>query len=116
MKVDGRCHCGHIAFEADIDPDEVELCNCTDCQTLHGSAFSIVVPVRADSFRLLSGEPTYYVKTADSGNQRRQAFCPRCGTRIYSGPAIVEQMDSTTLVLPGQAARVDAWLNLVIEG
>jgi N-methylhydantoinase A len=32
-----------------------------------------------------------------------------------AGPAIVEQMDSTTLVLPGQAATVDPWLNLVIE-
>ncbi|KAF1053495.1 MAG: Acetophenone carboxylase gamma subunit [Stenotrophomonas maltophilia] len=31
------------------------------------------------------------------------------------GPAIVEQMDSTTLVLPGQHARVDAYLNLLIE-
>ena len=87
MKVDGRCHCGHIAFEADVDPEQVLLCHCTDCQTLHGSAFSVVVPAEANSFRLRSGEPTYYVKTADSGNRRRQAFCPRCGTRIYSAPA-----------------------------
>ena len=36
------------------------------------------------------------------------------GHRI-AGPAIVEQMDSTTLVLPGQSAEVDAWLNIVIE-
>jgi N-methylhydantoinase A len=36
------------------------------------------------------------------------------GHRI-AGPAIVEQMDSTTLVLPGQAATVDPWLNLMIE-
>ncbi|MEL6236622.1 MAG: hypothetical protein AAFR46_19675 [Pseudomonadota bacterium] len=36
------------------------------------------------------------------------------GHRI-AGPAIVEQMDSTTLILPGQTARVDAFLNLLIE-
>lgn len=30
------------------------------------------------------------------------------------GPAVVEQMDCTTLILPGQRARVDAWLNLII--
>jgi N-methylhydantoinase A len=35
---------------------------------------------------------------------------------VVRGPAIVEQMDSTTLVLPGQFARVDPWLNLLIEG
>ena len=33
----------------------------------------------------------------------------------FAGPAIVEQMDATTLVLPGMTARVDAWLNLVLE-
>ncbi len=31
-----------------------------------------------------------------------------------SGPAIIDQMDSTTLILPGQVATVDAYLNLVI--
>ncbi|MEM9198423.1 MAG: hydantoinase/oxoprolinase family protein, partial [Pseudomonadota bacterium] len=36
------------------------------------------------------------------------------GHRI-AGPAIVEQMDSTTLILPGQTAAVDAFLNLLIE-
>ncbi|WP_248311585.1 hydantoinase/oxoprolinase family protein [Bosea sp. ASV33] len=32
-----------------------------------------------------------------------------------AGPAIIDQMDSTTLVLPGQVATVDAYLNLIIE-
>jgi N-methylhydantoinase A len=32
------------------------------------------------------------------------------------GPAIVDQMDSTTLVLPDQNASVDPFLNLIIEG
>jgi N-methylhydantoinase A len=36
------------------------------------------------------------------------------GNRIR-GPAVVEQMDATTLVLPGMEARVDRYLNLVLE-
>jgi N-methylhydantoinase A len=36
------------------------------------------------------------------------------GHRVV-GPAIIEQMDSTTLLLPGQVATVDAWLNLMVE-
>jgi len=36
------------------------------------------------------------------------------GNRI-AGPAIVEQMDATTLVLPGMVARVEPYLNLVME-
>ena len=38
----------------------------------------------------------------------------RSGNR-FRGPAIVEQMDATTLVLPGMTARVDAYLNLILE-
>jgi N-methylhydantoinase A len=37
------------------------------------------------------------------------------GHRI-AGPAIVEQMDATTVVLPGQTAIVDPYFNIVIEG
>jgi N-methylhydantoinase A len=33
-----------------------------------------------------------------------------------AGPAVVEQMDATTVLLPGQAAVVDAFLDLIIEG
>jgi len=38
----------------------------------------------------------------------------RPGNRL-PGPAIVEQMDATTLVLPGMEARVDKYLNLILE-
>ena len=33
---------------------------------------------------MLAGEPTIYVKIAESGNQRAQGFCSRCGTQIYA--------------------------------
>ena len=36
------------------------------------------------------------------------------GNRI-EGPAIVEQMDATTLIVPGAAATVDPYLNLMLE-
>ena len=34
---------------------------------------------------------------------------------VISGPAVVEQLDSTTLVWPAQTARVDAFGNLILE-
>ncbi len=86
MKVDGGCHCGNIRYEAEVNPATVVICHCTDCQTLSGSAFRTVVPTKEGSFRLLSGVPTVYVKTGESGNRREQTFCPNCGTPIYSGP------------------------------
>lgn len=84
MKVQGACHCGQITFEAEIDPNTVRICHCTDCQTLSGSAFRVNVQTPADRFHLRSGEPKIYVKTAESGNQRAQAFCANCGTQIYA--------------------------------
>ncbi len=37
-----------------------------------------------------------------------------CGN-VIAGPAIVEQMDTTTVVLPGMRARVEPYLNLILE-
>ena len=84
MKIDGGCHCGAIRFEAEIDPAKVMICHCTDCQTLSGTAFRTVVPVPRNDFRILSGTPKIYMKTAESGNRRQQAFYGNCGTPIYS--------------------------------
>ena len=86
MKIDGSCHCGQIRYEALVDPEKVAICHCTDCQTLSGTAYRTVAP--STGFKLLSGKPKVYVKTADSGNQRQQAFCPECGTPIYSAPVV----------------------------
>jgi len=33
----------------------------------------------------------------------------------FSGPVIVEQLDSTTVIPPGFSAEIDAWLNIVIR-
>ena len=84
MKVTGSCHCGQIAFETEVDPDKSVICHCTDCQTLSGTAFRTVVPCREADFTLTSGTPKIYVKTAESGNPREQAFCGDCGTPLYA--------------------------------
>jgi hypothetical protein len=84
MKIDGACHCGHITIEGDADPEQTTICHCSDCQTGTGSAFRVSVPVPGSTLRI-SGQPTIYLKTTtESGNPRAQAFCPRCGSPIYS--------------------------------
>lgn len=84
MNIDGACHCGYITYEATIDPKDVEICHCTDCQTLSGSAFRTFVLASRDDFRLVTGQPKVYVKTGQSGARRAQTFRPECGTPIYS--------------------------------
>ena len=73
MKIDGGCHCGYITYEAEADPQKPFICHCTDCQQLSGSAFRIGIRVASDDFRMLSGEPTIYAKTAESGAKSAQA-------------------------------------------
>jgi len=82
MKVHGSCHCGQVAYEAEVDPEKVTLCSCTDCQALTGSAFRVSVPAPKASFKLLRGQPKTYIKTADSGAKRRHSFCPNCGSPV----------------------------------
>ena len=84
MKVTGSCHCGAIAYEAEVEPGTTGMCHCADCQTLSGSAFRTVVFTQEGSFSLRSGEPKIYIKTSESGRKRAQAFCPVCGTPIYA--------------------------------
>lgn len=49
---------------------------------------------------------------ADVPAYRRGALC--AGHRI-GGPAVVDQLDSTSLILPGQTAEVDRHGNLIIR-
>jgi hypothetical protein len=84
MRIDGACHCGAIRIEGEADPDRVQICHCTDCQTGTGSAFRVSVQVAGTAFKM-TGQPTNYLKTtSDSGRPRVQAFCGQCGSPIYS--------------------------------
>ena len=84
MHVNGGCHCGRIRYEADVDPALVSACHCTDCQVLSGSAYRVSVRAPAATFKLTSGSPKTYIKTADSGNRRVHAFCADCGAPVYA--------------------------------
>jgi hypothetical protein len=84
MNVEGACHCGAIAYEAEVDPDTVRICHCTDCQVTSGGLFRANIVAAGETFHLLRGTPKSYVKTAESGNQRAQVFCPDCGTGMWS--------------------------------
>lgn len=84
MRIDGACQCGSIRYEAEIDPETVKICYCTDCQALSGSAFVVVVRGEEKDFRLLSGKLATGQKVAESGNKREIAFCPDCSAVFYT--------------------------------
>ena len=86
MQVHGACHCGRISYEAEVDTGSAVICHCSDCQTLSGTPFRTVLFTPEEDIRMTGEAPRIYHKVAESGRQREQAFCPHCGTPIYSAP------------------------------
>ena len=86
MQITGQCHCGAITFKATVDPKKVLVCHCTDCQRISGAPFRAVLPTPVEDVTI-SGTAKHYVKVADSGNRRAQAFCAECGTQLYATEA-----------------------------
>ena len=84
MQIDGGCLCGYVTYEAQVNPEKVVVCHCTDCQTHSGTAFGVVVGITNNQFHLLTGKLKTYEQIADSGTRRALAFCPECGTRIHA--------------------------------
>ena len=84
MKVDGACYCGEITYEAEVDPEKVGVCYCTDCQTMTGGTTHVNAFVPEANFHLKSGSPTHFMKVAGNGDKRDMGFCGTCGTHLYA--------------------------------
>ena len=83
IDVNGNCHCGNINIQAKVRKNEVRACHCTDCQKISGAPVRAVAIAYAEEIKII-GKPKEYIKKADSGNERIQAFCPDCGTQLFA--------------------------------
>ncbi|MFN3364038.1 MAG: GFA family protein [Allorhizobium sp.] len=87
MRVTGACQCGEVRYEAEVDPQAVGVCHCTDCQQLTGSAYRVTVAALPGQFQLLAGEAKRYRKMGDSGRPSDQFFCGNCGSPMWRASA-----------------------------
>jgi hypothetical protein len=76
----GSCLCGRVGFEIDGLLAGIQLCHCSQCRRASGSAFAANLPVRAEDFRLVAGEPKSY----ESSPGKERLFCGDCGSPIIS--------------------------------
>jgi hypothetical protein len=84
MHVDGRCHCGLVTYEAEIDPQAVSVCHCTDYQSLTGSPYRVTVICTGEQIRMTGKPPKIYAKTGDNRRTRFQHFCTECGSPLFT--------------------------------
>ena len=75
----GRCHCGAVTFEADLDLAQSSYrCNCSICRRTRFWP-AVATP---EGFRLLSGEAelTQYLFHT---RKNQHYFCRQCGVRAF---------------------------------
>ena len=91
MKIDGSCHCGYVAFEAEADPETTTICNCTDCQIMSGAPLRAVIITRPGTFVLLSGKPTEYQRPPIAETFACKRFALDAGLRSMQPPLAMSQ-------------------------
>ncbi len=83
----GHCLCGAVVFEFEGPASEVDICHCSRCRRVTGSAFSTEFRVPAESFRWLRGADRIAVYDAPVLREPpayRASFCSICGSTLPS--------------------------------
>jgi hypothetical protein len=94
--IHGSCLCGGIRFEFTKAAGPFELCHCTRCRKVTGSAFFSGLYVRVEDFRLVEGKElitTYEAPILREPPAYRASFCSRCGSPVPNpggGSGLVE--------------------------
>ena len=83
ITVNGGCYCGDITVMGEVSSNKIMACDCTDCQKFSGTPFRAVVVIAADDIKI-SGTVTEFLKIAESGNERSQGCCGKCGSHLYA--------------------------------
>ncbi len=81
----GSCLCGGVRFELSRAVGPLELCHCSRCRKVSGSAFIAGLGVRREDFRYVAGQDlvtTYDAPILKQPPAYRSCFCRRCGSPV----------------------------------
>ncbi len=91
----GRCHCGHVKYEARGPVTKCSSCDCRGCQRATGTLKAPFVTVKPANFKITAGEPTAFKakngKMCDAYGSWH--FCAKCGTHLFWKPDNGKQID-----------------------
>jgi hypothetical protein len=79
MKLQGRCHCGAVAYEIDGEPINHTLCHCGDCRRHAGAPLVGWTMLTLAAVKTLRGQPKIY-RSSEHGTRH---FCADCGTGLF---------------------------------
>lgn len=82
--ITGGCLCGAVRYEVRGSFLRAGHCHCSICRKHSGAAVCTQGRVRAEDFRLLSGEESLRVYRPAEGAAVK-AFCIRCGSSLFGG-------------------------------
>lgn len=85
----GGCLCGRVRFEVVRLTGPFELCHCSRCRKVTGSAFAATVGAMAEDFKFLCGEDAIRSVTLpvrDRPPPYRVTFCGNCGSALPEPP------------------------------
>jgi hypothetical protein len=113
--ISGKCLCGAVTYEADVEPMVTANCHCTDCRGATGAAYSTISFFKSADVTI-SGETKTYEHTADSGHHMTKHFCPNCGSQLFGVNSAREGMigiragtiEQTDLVKPARNVYVSS--------
>ena len=78
----GGCLCGQVHYRITEDPLASRICWCRDCQHIAGNGTAnAIFPSEAIS---IDGQTAEYFRQAESGNEVRRRFCPKCGCHLFA--------------------------------
>jgi hypothetical protein len=83
--IKGSCLCRGVTFEFERMTGPFELCHCSRCRKVSGSAFMAGVVGPRSAFRLLTGIDlikTYDAPIVKAPPAYRSCFCGRCGSPV----------------------------------
>ncbi len=80
---EGGCLCGAVRYTCTAAPVVCGHCHCIDCRKSSGTGHGSHLGVPAEALTV-EGEVRVFDAPADSGNIVGRAFCPACGSPIYS--------------------------------
>ncbi len=79
----GQCLCGAVKLTITADPVGARTCMCRTCQKFSGGTGTTNAFFPVDSIAT-EGEFSWFENVADSGNITNRAFCPKCGSHVFT--------------------------------